>query len=410
MGIYRWTYNQCVAFYKQSGQLMKCPDKQTLRDAFVKVDTLEKNGKQWALDMNYNSRHKAIDDFITAFKINKKVYAEKLAKEKEKLAKRGLKGKELKQRACSNVKFFAMKFKSKKKKIVESFYVQHRDWNAKNGGLKWLRDIKTKCSHLPEVKFDTRIIKDSIGRFYLIMLKPLEPMRIKTEDTYQNIIALDPGVRTFLTGFDTEGNGIKFGKYGINAIHRKLLRADSIQSTMNQKTNGTTFDYNHKRRQNMRKAMRRVFCKVKNQVKDAHHKISKFLCQNYDAILLPDYKSSEMVQTGKRKIQGETVRKMLTWSYYKFKQIIQAKAKRYDCLIVPCTEHYTSKTCSECGFIDNNLRGAKTYHCKQCASIMDRDLNAAKNILLKFIIEQTTERARFTPCVALPEADEVSIL
>jgi len=33
---------------------------------------------------------------------------------------------------------------------------------------------------------------------------------------------------------------------------------------------------------------------------------------------------------------------------------------------------------------------------------MHRDLNAAKNILLKFIIEQTTERARLIPCVALP--------
>jgi transposase len=50
----------------------------------------------------------------------------------------------------------------------------------------------------------------------------------------------------------------------------------------------------------MKKAMRLVFCKVKNQIKDAHHKISKFLCENYDAILLPDFKSSEMVQTGRR--------------------------------------------------------------------------------------------------------------
>jgi enhancing lycopene biosynthesis protein 2 len=42
-----------------------------------------------------------------------------------------------------------------------------------------------------------------------------------------------------------------------------------------------------------------------------------------------------MVQTGKRNIQSETARKMLTWSYYKFKQIIQAKDQPYDCLIVP---------------------------------------------------------------------------
>jgi transposase len=40
---------------------------------------------------------------------------------------------------------------------------------------------------------------------------------------------------------------------------------------------------------------------------------------------------------------------------------------------------------------------------------MDRDLNAAaKNILLKYMIEQTTEHVSLTPCVALPEADEVS--
>ncbi len=40
-------------------------------------------------------------------------------------------------------------------------------------------------------------------------------------------------------------------------------------------------------------------------------------------------------------------------------------------------------------------------------TIMDRDLNAAaKNILLKYMIEQTTERVRLNPCVALPEADE----
>jgi transposase len=43
------------------------------------------------------------------------------------------------------------------------------------------------------------------------------------------VIALDLGVITFLTGFDTEGNGFRIGKYGMNALQRKLLRADTIQ-------------------------------------------------------------------------------------------------------------------------------------------------------------------------------------
>jgi transposase len=45
---------------------------------------------------------------------------------------------------------------------------------------------------------------------------------------------------------------------------------------------------------------------------------------------------------------------MLNWFYCKFKQIMQAKAKNYDCLIVPCTEHYTSKICSQCDFNDDH--------------------------------------------------------
>jgi putative transposase len=252
------------------------------------------------------------------------------------------------------------------------------------------------------------VVKDSIGRFYLIVLKPLEPLRQREEDVYQNAIALDPGVRTYLTGFDTRGNGFKFGKYGINLIERELFRADSLNSEINQKENGN-FVHNHKRRQKMKKAIRRVFCKVKNQVKDAHHKISKFLCQNYDAVLLPDFQSQQMVETKKRNIRGKTVRQLLTWCHYKFKQIIKAKAKRYNCLIVPCEEWYTSKTCSECGNIDDKLGGNKIYKCKSCDSIMDRDLNAAKIILLKFLIEQNTERAEVHSS-ALPSLRQMKCL
>jgi hypothetical protein len=38
--------------------------------------------------------------------------------------------------------------------------------------------------------------------------------------TYKNIIVLGFCVRTFLTAFDTEGNGFKFGKYGIKRLRR----------------------------------------------------------------------------------------------------------------------------------------------------------------------------------------------
>ncbi len=135
--LYGITYYQYFTFYKQSGKLKKCPKKKTLRDKFLKIETLEHARRQWDLGMLCNSRQKAIKDLRTSFKIINIVYKEKLKKEKDRLKKQVLKGKKnLEQIDSANVKFFDMKFKSKKS-LTESFY-----WNAKNGELKWLRDIK----------------------------------------------------------------------------------------------------------------------------------------------------------------------------------------------------------------------------------------------------------------------------
>ncbi len=106
---------------------MKCPKIQTLRENFVKNRSLEQAGKYWALHMLHNSRDKEVDDFVTAFKTNKKIYKEKLEMEKERLRKYGLKGKAMNQRANTNIKFFDIKFRSKKKKLVESFYIRYKD-------------------------------------------------------------------------------------------------------------------------------------------------------------------------------------------------------------------------------------------------------------------------------------------
>jgi putative transposase len=92
-----------------------------------------------------------------------------------------------------------------------------------------------------------------------------------------------------------------------------------------------------------------------------------------------------MVKRGKRKINNNTARKMITWSHYKFKQILKAKSKRYGCEVFDCDEHYTSKICTHCGNANEKLGGKKDFICKNCNIQMDRDFNGARNILIKFI-------------------------
>ena len=85
----------------------------------------------------------------------------------------------------------------------------------------------------------------------------------------------------------------------------------------------------------------------------------------------------------RRKIRKKTARNMLTWHHYDFRQKLKTKAEEMGVEIVECTEEYTSKTCGNCGFIKQNLGGAKLYRCNECGISLDRDLNGARNIFLK---------------------------
>src|SRR5215217_1767136 len=49
------------------------------------------------------------------------------------------------------------------------------------------------------------------------------------------------------------------------------------------------------------------------------------------------------------------------------------------------SEHYTSKTCGNCGSIHTKLGSNKVFKCPTCDFITDRDINGARNILLRSI-------------------------
>ena len=75
----------------------------------------------------------------------------------------------------------------------------------------------------------------------------------------------------------------------------------------------------------------------------------------------------------------------VTWSHYRFRQRLLNKSREYPwCSIIICDEAYTSKTCGECGFIHNKLGGSKVFDCPQCGEVQDRDMNGARNILLRY--------------------------
>ncbi|NJS10872.1 MAG: transposase [Microcoleus sp. CSU_2_2] len=202
----------------------------------------------------------------------------------------------------------------------------------------------------------------------------------KTKSTTDSnlAVALDPGVRTFMTGFDGQ-EILEIGKYDIGRIYRLARHLDKVISRIGQ-SKGKSFK---RLRYRLRKAAAQLRIKIENLICELHKKTAKYLCDQYKVIFLPTFETQQMVKKGKRRLNAKTARAMVTLSHYKFKQTLKHQAAKHGCVVVDVTEEYTSKTCSKCGHIHTKLGGNKLFACPSCGHKLDRDKNGAFNILLK---------------------------
>jgi putative transposase len=235
---------------------------------------------------------------------------------------------------------------------------------------------------LPQVlKHDCRMSKTKDGKFFLHVVEDFFiPPAQEAPPSAPRIISLDPGVRTFLTAFDIDGYAYKFGNADMSKIFRLLLWFDKLQSSIADREN------NHNRRYKLRQAAIRLRRRIKNLIREAHRKIIKFLLSNFDVIVLPWFNSRQMSKKTGRKISRATTRKMLTWNHFAFRSALITKAREHpSCKVLISEESYTSKTCTQCGLIHPRLGGSKIFNCPNpnCSMRADRDIAAARNILLK---------------------------
>lgn len=84
--------------------------------------------------------------------------------------------------------------------------------------------------------------------------------------------------------------------------------------------------------------------------------------------------------------KGKNVNKFLKgWSYYQLQSFITYKANKYGIEVRKIDPHYTSQTCSCCGYVDEknrpkNEKGQSYFRCLKCGHEENADFNAAKNI------------------------------
>jgi putative transposase len=206
-------------------------------------------------------------------------------------------------------------------------------------------------------------------------------------------IALDPGVRTFLTGFD--GSEIlEIGSGDIGRIYRLARYLDKLMSRIGLSKGGQF----KRLRYCLRKSAAKIRIKIKSLIHELHKKAALYLTTKYKLIFLPTFETQQMVKKGRRRLATKTARAMVTLSHYRFKQMLKHQAAKHGGVVVDVTEEYTSKTCSKCGYVHRKLGGSKKFKCPECGHTLDRDLNGAFNILLKALRDtsKTGELAAFS--------------
>ena len=132
-----------------------------------------------------------------------------------------------------------------------------------------------------------------------------------------------------------------------------------------------------------------VHRKIRNQRKDFHHKLSKVLITDYDLIVFEDLKIKNMV---KNKYLAKSI---LDAGWNQLISFVSYKAAEAGKIVEFVNPKGTSQLCSSCGVEVKKTLAVRTHKCPYCGLVMDRDENAALNILNRGLVGQ--ELSEYTP-------------
>ena len=201
-------------------------------------------------------------------------------------------------------------------------------------------------------------------------------------------IGIDLGLKAIITTSD-----------GVQADPPKLLREseeklERAQKDLSRKMKGSG------NRTRARKKVAKIHRKIERQRNDFSHKLSNALVKEHDLIVFENLNIAGMVKN------HHLAKSIADAAWDKIVQYTGYKAESAGAFVVLVAPRHTSRECSRCGNIKEDLElSDRIYHCNACGLTMDRDLNAAINIRNRGIAKVGRGTPEVTPVEtgALPE-------
>jgi putative transposase len=225
------------------------------------------------------------------------------------------------------------------------------------------------------------VTRSKTGKWYCSITCDVDAVLTKFSITKS--VGIDVGIKNF--AYDSDGF-VTPNPLNLQKMLKPLARA---QRKIARRQKGSN---------NRKKAVRWyqiVHERVKNRRKDFLHQISTQYARKYDVIFLERLQKLNMVKNHK------WARNILDSGWGTFTNMLD-----YKCMLVEVPAKNTTIDCSRCGNAVPKSLVVRTHRCDVCGLVLDRDHNAAINILKKgldiFNINLPQELREVTPVEIIP--------
>ena len=219
-------------------------------------------------------------------------------------------------------------------------------------------------SRVGDAKVKRMTVSLSGGRWFasLLVERPDVPLNPNGGPS----VGIDLGVKTLVTLSD----GTTYANP--RTVRKCERRRRRIQRQLARKTNGS------KRRDRCRMRLAMAYAHERNVRMDYLDKMTTDIAKRYGMVCIEDLNVSGMVKNHRIAKHIEDA------SFSTIRRMLEYKCPKYGSELRVIDRYFpSSKRCSNCGLVKAKLGlGERTFACERCGLEVDRDLNAATNILV----------------------------
>ena len=346
LGCYRVVYNQCLARKIKSYEETKTSENLSTFGQFVHHELLKDDNFIWLREQNTKVLKQAVKDMLSAYK---NFFEQHTGYPK-----------------------FKSKHDNKQSCRFELGAISKRnDYTTYHLSLANIRNVRFRCNekyalylqkHHDNIRQAT-LTRLPCGEYYLSILVDGDlTHKVKESDV---AVGIDLGVKDFVITSDGEVfNNLHFKKTETKKIKR-------LQRQLSKKEKGSN------NRNKARIMLAKLYKKINDRKQYYLHAVSNSLIDENQVICMEDLNVKGMVMNHNL---AESICEM---NFGEFRRMLEYKANWYNRKIVFVNRFYpSSKTCHNCGYINKGLKlSDRQWICPQCGEVIERDYNAALNML-----------------------------